>query len=189
MTHTHTCCLLPGLLHSKQQVLLHQPSMKARLRPNGRHLINPHPQAARLELARATALHPYTRSSSSSTTTPRPPRASYAAVMSSQADKPPWQAAWDRQMRVVLRLQAAADELASGSVLQDMYDVAVGSGEDLSVAALETVSCRRFRWQCVASTSHSASQYAAIQHCSIRAFHPCVGGGHIHAQHMLFKCL
>jgi hypothetical protein len=61
--------------------------------------------------------------------------------MSSQADKPPWQAAWDRQMRVVLRLQAAADELSSGSVLEDMFDEAVGAGEDLTVAALEAVGC------------------------------------------------
>jgi hypothetical protein len=68
-------------------------------------------------------------------------------------------------MRVVLRLQAAADELASGSVLQDMFDAAVGSGEDLSVAALETVSSRLFQWQCVASTSHAASKCAAIKQC------------------------
>ncbi len=85
-------------------------------------------QAARLEVVRSCQLYPYSCDNSA---WPRPAWASYSALMSPQLAKQPWVAAWDRLLRVLLRLELRSGGITlHSSALREAFDAAAGRSGD-----------------------------------------------------------
>jgi hypothetical protein len=106
----------------------------------------PAPQAARLELQRTRQLHPYFPADPTSLGVRLPGEPpgqgpswqSYACLMRPLLDKAPWLAAWDRQLRALLRFDLRSGGLRGASALQDAFDASCrGGATTLGEAALE----------------------------------------------------
>eukprot|EP00775_Hariotina_reticulata_P006370 gene6370-6602_t len=90
-------------------------------------------QAARLEAIRAKQLYPYSCDGSGYL---RQPWATYEALMAPQLIKTPWVAAWDRLLRVLLRLELRAGGISrDSSSLWEAFQAAAASYETMPAAA------------------------------------------------------
>ena len=56
-----------------------------------------------------------------------------------QVDKAPWLAAWDRQARVLLRLDMRSGAVQGPSALADAFDAAAEGEDELGAVRLEEV--------------------------------------------------
>lgn len=63
----------------------------------------------------------------------------YALRFCSQVDKAPWLAAWDRQARMLLRLEMRSGAVQGPSILADVFDSAADGEEELGAVRLEEV--------------------------------------------------
>eukprot|EP00879_Flechtneria_rotunda_P023400 GHRR01024752.1.p1 GENE.GHRR01024752.1~~GHRR01024752.1.p1 ORF type:complete len:705 (+),score=359.40 GHRR01024752.1:417-2531(+) len=112
-------------------------------------------QAARLDAIRAKQLYPYSPDGSSYK---RQPWANYHTLMSPQLGKSPWLAAWDRLMRVLLRLDIQAEGRSRGSsALRDVFEEAAASRQ---MAAARTTTGHR-RPDAYAGTAAAAAEDSA----------------------------
>ncbi|GBF95369.1 hypothetical protein Rsub_07797 [Raphidocelis subcapitata] len=97
-------------------------------------------QAARLESVRARQLHPYFPAAARHAWPGRREWECHAALVAPQADKAPWLAAWDRQIRSLLRLELSARAAAGdpgGTPLGDAFAAASDGGDELAPVAFE----------------------------------------------------
>ncbi|KAG2440423.1 hypothetical protein HYH02_010310 [Chlamydomonas schloesseri] len=93
-------------------------------------------QARRMELGRLKAMYPYYEDGSGWA---RPGWCSRPQLMQPLADKAPWQAAWDRMTRVLLRYDLRCGGMEGDSPLEDMYFTATNGEEAMTGEAYEAL--------------------------------------------------